>query len=78
MLAYIDIAIALDRRGYNSVITYQTTRGCSESFASELAARLGGYFEPDDTGLFTDTDNYTHLVRVNSPGLVRCIGYPDP
>lgn len=61
-LAGIDIAIALDRRGYNSVITYQTTRGCSETFASTLAARLGGHFEPDDTGLFTDTDNYTHLV----------------
>ena len=56
-------AIALDRKGYDSVITYQGARCCSDAFANSLADAIEGLeFRRDDTGLFTDTANYTHLV----------------
>lgn len=56
-------AIALDRKGYSNVITHQFgARCCSEAFAVSLAAILGGTYSPDDTGLFTDTANYTDNI----------------
>ena len=55
-------AIALDRKGYSSVITHQGGRCCSNTFASALAKQLGDKYAPDSTGLFTDTANYTSLV----------------
>lgn len=55
-------AIALDRKGYSSVITHQGGRCCSDAFAESLAKQLGGKYRPDSTGLFTDTANYTRLV----------------
>lgn len=55
-------AIALDRKGYDDVITFQTGRCCSDDFASSLAAQLGLSYQPDDGGLFTDTANYTGLI----------------
>ncbi len=58
----IEFAIALDRKGYDSVITHQFSRCCSDAFAFQLADLLGGKFAPDDTGLFTDTANYTDIV----------------
>lgn len=65
LLAGIDYAIAFDRRGYNSVVTHQGWMGgacCSAIFAQALADMLGFPYGPDDTGIFTDTANYTHLV----------------
>lgn len=62
LLRDIDFAIALDRKGYDSVITYQGGRCCSDKFAGALSRQLGMNFKPDDTGLFTDTANYTDLV----------------
>lgn len=62
LLRGIDFAIALDRKGYDSVITHQGGRCCSDKFAGELSRQLGMGFKPDDTGLFTDTANYTGLV----------------
>lgn len=62
LLSGIDYAIALDRKGTGSVITHQMGRCCSDAFAVSLAAALGGQFVPDDTGLFTDTANYTGLI----------------
>ena len=58
----IDYAIALDRKGYDSVITHQGSRCASDEFARDLAAQLGGAYKPDSTGVFTDTANYTGLV----------------
>lgn len=60
--AKFQFAIALDRKGYSSVITHQGGRCCSNTFASALATQLGGKYAPDSTGLFTDTANYTRLV----------------
>lgn len=62
LLNGIDMAIALDRMGYDSVITYQGVRTASDEFAKSLAAQLGGTFAPDDMGIFTDTANYDHLI----------------
>lgn len=62
LLDGIQAAIALDRKGYNSVVTHQYGRCCSDSFALSLAAGLGFHYVPDATGLFTDTANYTELV----------------
>jgi hypothetical protein len=62
LLKGIECAVALDRKGYTSVITHQGGRTASDKFARELATKLGMGFKPDDTGLFTDTANYTDLV----------------
>lgn len=60
-------AIAFDRRGSTSVITHQGWgRCCSDVFAQALADALNdnehNIYEPDDTGVFTDTANYTHII----------------
>lgn len=55
-------AIALDRKGYRSVITHQGSRCCSDAFADSLAGAISLGMVSDDTGLFTDTANYTHLI----------------
>jgi hypothetical protein len=61
-LENIRFAIALDRRGYSDVITHQGGRTASDAFAASLAGILGARFQPDDTGLFTDTAMYAGLV----------------
>lgn len=61
-------AVAFDRRGVDSVITHQGFgRGCSDKFAQSLAEALNsvmvdGFFAPDDTGIYTDTAEYTGLI----------------
>ncbi len=61
-LNQFEVAIALDRKGYHSVITHQGSRCCSDTFARSLAAELKGDFVPDSTGVFTDTANYTTII----------------
>jgi hypothetical protein len=62
-LSGINHAIALDRRGCDSVITHQGYgRGCSDDFAKALAKGIGHGFYPDNTGIFTDTANYMDIV----------------
>jgi hypothetical protein len=57
------IMIALDRRGYDSVITEQMTGvTASKRFAASLAQQLGGRYAPDPTGTFTDSAFYSHLI----------------
>ncbi len=58
----LQCAIAFDRKGYHSVITHQGGRTCSDVFATSLSQSLGMDYRPDDTGLFTDTANYTGLI----------------
>ena len=58
----IDICIALDRKGTDNIITHQAGgRCCSDEFAQSLSEQLPGYVL-DDTGVFTDSANYTHLI----------------
>jgi hypothetical protein len=59
----IDIAIAFDRMGYDDIITHQCSRRtASDAFALSLAAELGGSFKPSPEGIYTDTNEYAHLV----------------
>lgn len=59
----IKAMIALDRKGYTSVITEQSTGvTASTKFAWSLADQLGTRWQPDDTGLFTDSAFYAHLI----------------
>lgn len=57
-----EYAIAFDRKGTNSIITHQGGRTCSDVFAMSLSRALGGGYHCDDTGTFTDTANYEHLI----------------
>lgn len=59
----IKAAIAFDRKGYGSVITHQARgRTASDTFAKSLAKILGGYYKPDDSGTYTDTNEYAGIV----------------
>ncbi|MBB5707323.1 M28 family peptidase [Sphingopyxis panaciterrulae] len=68
VLENIDAAIAFDRAGYSDVITHQSFgRTCSDAFAQSLAFALNRLdhdfrYEPDDTGVFTDTNEYAGIV----------------
>lgn len=61
-----DRIISFDRRGTDSVITYQSSlRCCSEGFAESLAKELnksGLNFKPDDTGVYTDSAEFTSVI----------------
>lgn len=58
----IVFAIALDRRGRDSIITHQGARCCSDQFARSIMAQLPDSYMPDSTGIFTDTANYTGII----------------
>jgi putative aminopeptidase FrvX len=63
LLDGIDYAIALDRKGEQSIVTHQWGgRCCSDEFARALAKALGLGMKPDDGGTFTDTANYMEHV----------------
>ena len=73
-LANIDAAIAFDRRDFTNIITHQGgERGCSEAFATSLAAQLPG-FKADPTGLYTDTKQYFRKI---SECTNISVGYQD-
>ena len=56
-------AIAFDRKGKTDVITHQqSSRCCSDKFAKKMSTLLGGSFSPCDSGVYTDTAEFTHLV----------------
>ncbi len=61
-----DRMISFDRRGTSSVITFQSSkRCCSENFAKTLATELNVYglnMSPDDTGVYTDSAEFTSLI----------------
>lgn len=63
-----DRMISFDRRGTDSVITHQSySRSCSDAFARALAAGLnsacaGFGFAPDDTGIYTDSAEFTDII----------------
>lgn len=67
LLSQFDRAVAFDRRGIDSVITHQGYgRCCSDVFAQALADQLCMderlMYLPDDTGVYTDTAEFTHVV----------------
>ena len=61
-------AITFDRKGTNSVITHQMCgRTCSDDFAYALSDQLNDLcgdfmFVPDDTGVYTDTAEFSGLI----------------
>lgn len=67
LLATMEHCIAFDRKGEADIITHQGgTRCCSEEFADAFAGMLNlgteFRFKGDDSGSFTDSANYTHLI----------------
>ncbi len=68
-LQQFDKAVAFDRARDHSVITHQGgSRCCSDDFAEALADKLSQLcddeylFAPDDSGIYTDTAEWTHLI----------------
>lgn len=62
LLKNFKAAIALDRRGFDNIITHQGgERGCSEAFAASIASQIPTY-KADPTGAFTDTKQYFNLI----------------
>lgn len=61
-----DRIISFDRRGTDSVITYQSsTRCCSDEFADSLAKQLnysGMSYKKDDGGVYTDSAEFTDII----------------
>ena len=61
-----DRMVSFDRRGIKSIITYQSSkRCCSDEFATELSNQLnrhGMSMEPDDTGVYTDSAEFVHVI----------------
>lgn len=66
LLVGFDRAIAFDRKDVFSVISHQGMgRCCSDKFAEALSERLSDHgllFGADDTGVYTDTAEFTHLI----------------
>ena len=64
----MDRAIAFDRRGTDSVISYQGfSRCCSDTFGDALARELNDngdnfFYSVDPTGVYTDTAEFTDLI----------------
>jgi len=58
----IDYAVSLDRMGFNSVISHQGGRCCSNELATALGEAIGGGYTKDPTGMFTDSALYTDII----------------
>ena len=59
----IDAVISFDRKGQESIITHQMgMRTCSDDFAISLDQILGLNMRPDDTGSYTDSNEYASYV----------------
>jgi len=63
---HYDRMISFDRRGTKSVITFQSSkRCCSDEFATKLSEELNKYglsMSPDDTGVYTDSAEFTGVI----------------
>jgi len=67
LLGEFDRAIAFDRKGIDSVISHQGWgRCCSDAFAQALSDALNSndafMYSPDDTGVYTDTAEFTDYI----------------
>ena len=58
--------ISFDRRGTESIITHQTSlRSCSDEFADSLSKEFAKHnlnLEKDDTGVYTDSAEFTGII----------------
>ena len=67
ILPKVNKCISFDRRGYDSVITNQSGRDCcSDEFAKELSEQLNEYgfwYEPDNSGIYTDSAEFTDVIE---------------
>jgi len=58
--------VSFDRRGTTSIITHQSSRrSCSDEFANSLSkeyAKYGMNLEKDDTGVYTDSAEFTEII----------------
>jgi hypothetical protein len=60
----LDAVISFDRKGTKDIITHQMGhRTCSEAFADSLNRILGMGHEPDPTGSYTDSNEYSYKVK---------------
>ncbi len=61
-----DRIVSFDRRGVDSIITYQSySRCCSDKFADALAKefkKLGLSYKKDDGGVYTDSAEFTNVI----------------
>ena len=62
-----DRMISFDRRGTNSVITFQSShRSCSDEFGRALAGELNKFtnlfYKTDDTGVYTDSAEFVDVI----------------
>jgi len=66
VLPRVTKCISFDRRGYDSIITHQSSGRCaSETFATELSNRLNEYgfwFKNDSGGVYTDSAEFTDII----------------
>ena len=67
LLSEFDRAIAFDRKGIDSIITHQGMgRCCSDAFGEALSDALNRddrmMYLPDDTGVYTDTAEFTDVI----------------
>ncbi len=66
-LPYINKVISFDRRGTNSIITFQSgSRCCSDTFGKELALRFNNVessfkYTTDPTGIYTDSAQFVKI-----------------
>lgn len=62
-LKHVKAAISFDRKGYSSVVTHQLgTRTCSDAFGESLCDLLGLSYKLDKGGVYTDSNEYAHVV----------------
>jgi hypothetical protein len=63
LLREIKMAIAFDRKGYDSIITHQMSARCaSNAFAESMASQLPAGMKADANGIYTDTANYVDII----------------
>ena len=64
-LKHVDAVISFDRRGEESIITHQLgRRTASDAFAVSLGKALDmPLLRPDDTGAYTDSNEYASVVK---------------
>ena len=62
-LAHTKAVISFDRKGEESIITHQMgSRTASDEFAISLADAIGLPMRPDNTGAYTDSNEYVEVV----------------
>jgi len=62
-ISHVKYAISFDRKGYSSIITHQLgLRTCSDKFGESLATVLDLHYELDNTGAYTDSNEYAFVI----------------